>query len=268
MKLSKPDYFLSKKMGKAIFDYSLIAPGDRILVGTSGGKDSLTLLRLLTRWRDVAPFPFHLMAIHVDMGSAFPHLAGQTEPVVAWLESHGYKYMLEKPSTSDQPLGGKSTCFWCSWRRREALFRVCRTGGYNKIALAHHMDDIVETVLLNLFFLGEISTMSARREMFGGAVTIIRPFAYVEEHELVRVARLAGDYPELPECPYAERSKRVVMKEIIRKMERQCRAVKKNIYRSLTRIRGDYLLDRDPKAEQSRGDCEGKIDDFQHEFNE
>ncbi|MGV8123072.1 MAG: ATP-binding protein [Candidatus Xenobiia bacterium LiM19] len=261
MKLSKPDYFLSKKMGKAIFDYSLIAPGDRVLIGVSGGKDSLTLLRLLSRWRDVAPFSFHVKAVHVDMGGTFPHLAGQIEPVVAWMESHGYPYIIEKASQSDRPLGGKSTCFFCSWYRREALFRVCRKENYNKIALAHHMDDIVETVLLNLFFLGEISTMSASREMFGGKVTIIRPFAYVEEHELVRVARFAGGYPDLPDCPYAERSKRASMKEIIRKMERQCRAVKKNIYRSLTRIRGDYLLDRDPKMEHDRGECSERIDE-------
>lgn len=242
MKLTATEYFISKKMGKAIFDYRMITAKDNVLIGVSGGKDSLTLLRLLSRWRDAAPISFSILPIHVDMGPDPSGPPYETEKIINYLKLEGYEYILEKAPVPANPSPRKSICFWCAWRRREALFNAAGRLGFNKIALAHHLDDIVETTLLNMFFTGEISTMSPDREMFGGKIHIIRPFAYVKEKELKRLAG-KSNYPELSGCPHALHSKRAYIKDLIKKLEHECSYVKINIFRSMGRIKKGYLID-------------------------
>lgn len=243
MQPGKIEYFVSKKMGRAIFDYKMLAPRDRVLIGVSGGKDSITLLRLLSKWREVAPFAFHIMAIHVDMGPSaegWGPAPGETRKIMDYLEKHGFEYLVEPAKPAGDKVTKRGVCFWCAWRRRKALFEAAGRLGYNKIALAHHRDDIVETILLNLFFQGELSSMVPNQELFEGALRIIRPFAYVEERLLKKIASL-NDYPDLRICPYGDSSKRALMKKLLRDMEKQYRGVKSNVFNSLRRIRKDYL---------------------------
>src|SRR5208337_1313127 len=142
----------------------------------------------------------------------------------------------------DWKKGEDFTCFWCSWNRRKVLFNLMREMGCSKLALGHHMDDIVETMLLNLFFNGEVGTMKPYQEMFGGEFAIIRPLAYVQEKELARLAARL-DLPVIKsQCENASRSKRRLVKGIIAEMERHNKNVKKNIFRSLQRVREEYLL--------------------------
>jgi tRNA(Ile)-lysidine synthase TilS/MesJ len=132
-------------------------------------------------------------------------------------------------------------CFWCSWNRRKALFDLARDIKANKIAFAHHMDDIIETMLLNLFFQGEIGTMRPCQGMFDGELDIIRPLAYVEEVELLQPPK-SFNYLSFFPMPSWGNLKRSLVKGIIKELELHNKNTKKNIFRSLTRIREEYLL--------------------------
>ncbi|MFH1202496.1 MAG: ATP-binding protein [Candidatus Omnitrophota bacterium] len=134
------------------------------------------------------------------------------------------------------------TCFWCAWNRRKTIFEAAGRLKCNKVVLGHHKDDIIQTILLNLFFQGEISAMNPRQELFDGKLTIIRPLAYVEEGEIVNFAK-EMNFP-LPHCrcPNSDTSKRTMMKKIIKDIEKINPDVKTNIFRSITRIKKDYLL--------------------------
>jgi tRNA 2-thiocytidine biosynthesis protein TtcA len=133
-------------------------------------------------------------------------------------------------------------CFWCSWNRRKALFDIAHELRCTKIAFAHHMDDIIETMLLNLFFQGEIGTMQPFQEMFEGELALIRPLAYVEEKDLLKLSKLLQLPVIASECPNSKTTKRQLLKGIITELKKHNKNVKKNIFRSLQHIREDYLL--------------------------
>jgi tRNA 2-thiocytidine biosynthesis protein TtcA len=184
------------------------------------------------------PIKYDILAVHIDFGYPCQH------PKI--LSEHfnrlGVNYHIEKVDI----LKGKSrkdiTCFWCSWNRRKALFEVAERFGCNKVALGHHKDDIIETILLNLFFNGEVSAMSPRQELFKGKIVIIRPLAYIEEDTIVRFARTAGFPHQRCVCPNSVTSNRTRITNIIRELEKACPGVKTNIFRSVQRIKKDYLL--------------------------
>ena len=134
------------------------------------------------------------------------------------------------------------SCFWCSWNRRKALFEVADRFGCKKVALGHHKDDIIETILLNLFFHGEISAMSPKQELFKGKIIIIRPLAYVEEDMIRRFARTAGFPHQKCACPNSITSNRTKIAQIIKDLEKVCPELKTNIFKSVKRIKEDYLL--------------------------
>ena len=234
-------YFISKKVGKAIWDYRLIRDGDRILVAVSGGKDSLSLITILKHRLRFVPIDYEVIACLVDMGFEWV----KKDMLVDYFERESISYVIAQPDDSWRKDGEEFSCFWCSWSRRKALFRTAKELGCTKLAFGHHMDDITETVLLNLLFNGEIGTMKPYQEMFGGQLVLIRPLAYVEEKELARLARRL-DLPVLKSaCPYASSSKRRLVKGIISEVSKHNKNVKKNIFRSLQRIREGYLLDPD-----------------------
>ncbi len=232
-------HFLSKKVGKAIWDYRMLEEGDRVLLAVSGGKDSLSLLRIMKERLKFVPIEYEIIACHVDMG--FDWVDG--EALKAHFEQEGVRYVVAKPE-KEWMENKPSTCFWCSWSRRRVLFGMTAEMGCSKLALGHHMDDIIETMLLNLLFNGEIGTMKPRQEMFQGRFTIIRPLAYVQEKELKRLAAKLGLPVTESQCVNGERSKRRLVKGIISEVERHNRNVKKNIFRSLQRVREEYLLSR------------------------
>ena len=144
----------------------------------SGGKDSLTLLRIMRERLRFVPIEYEIVACHVDMGFDWV----DTDLLKKHFEEEGVPYVIAKPGGGWEP-HDRFTCFWCSWNRRKVFFSLMAETGCSKLALGHHMDDIVETVLLNLLFNGEIGTMKPYQEMFGGEFAIIRPLAYVQEKE-------------------------------------------------------------------------------------
>ncbi len=230
-------HFLSKKVGKAIWDYKMVGEGDKVLLAVSGGKDSLSLLRVMKERLKFVPIDYEVIACHVDMGFDWVDIEGLKNH----FEREGVRYVVAKPEKEwmeNKPF----TCFWCSWTRRRVLFSLASEMGCSKLALGHHMDDIIETMLLNLLFNGEVSTMKPSQEMFKGRFTIIRPLAYVQEKELKRLAARL-DLPVIKsQCVNGENSKRRLVKGMISEVERHNRNVKKNIFRSLQRVREEYLL--------------------------
>lgn len=238
MKANGHFYFLSKKVGKAIWDYRMLREGDKVLVAVSGGKDSLSLVKVLKERRKFVPIEYRIMACFVDMG--FPWV--NKDVLVNYFEEESIPFVIAEPPKSWKGNGEPYGCFWCSWNRRKALFDTAHELKCTKIAFAHHMDDIIETMLLNLFFQGEIGTMQPFQELFEGELALIRPLAYVEEKELLRLA----DQLKLPviasQCPHSETSKRRLLKGIIAELKKHNGNVKKNIFRSLQRVREDYLL--------------------------
>jgi tRNA 2-thiocytidine biosynthesis protein TtcA len=243
--MSKLHLHLRKRLEEAILKHGMLGEGDRVLVGVSGGADSLTLLKLLTGPLIFVPKPEFVLAVYVDMG--FEGLNGdQSVQMEKYFQEEGYTYRIEK--TNIGPLAHSdynrkaSPCFLCSRLRRKRLFELARDYRCNKLALAHNKDDVIETLLLNIFFGREISTMIPYQTYFKGEFNLIRPLAYVEESLLKRFAREA----ELPilenPCPTAKNSKRKYIKDLIKKLDEDHWGLKENIFKAMKHVKPDYLL--------------------------
>jgi len=225
-----------KKTGKAINDYRMIQEGDRILVGVSGGGDSLSLLKVLLLRKRHIPIDFELIACFIEAN----FIKGDKSLLEEYFRSEDIAYVVKKLEM-DNP--GKKKCFWCSWNKRKILFKTAKELNCKKVALAHHLDDIVETILMNLFFHGEISSMKPRIELFGGEISIIRPFCYLEKKEIEKFYS-QFDFPLIKHsCPYAQGSKRALIKDIVSCLKKEFPQIKVNIFRALRRekIKRDYL---------------------------
>src|ERR1700674_339434 len=174
---------LAKKTTRAVIDYQMIEDGDRVMVGLSGGKDSWALLQILDILRQRAPIRFSLVAVNVDSGyKAFKHdLIAQTCEARGWeyrIEHTGIGELIEDILDADQ-----TPCSLCARLRRGVLYRIAKEVGATKIALGHHADDFMETLLLNVFFAGALKAMPAKLVSDDGAHVVIRPFVYVSEGE-------------------------------------------------------------------------------------
>ncbi len=233
----KRSSLVQKKIGHAIGEYNMIEDGDKILVGVSGGKDSYALLRLLKDRQRWAPVNYTLHALHVQTNY------DSSDELKASLKS--YFKDIDVPATfrkaTIKPRKGKSACFLCSWTRRKKMFDLAAKLGCNKIALGHHQDDIIETVLLNMLFGGNISTMNPKQELFDGQIHIIRPLAFCEESEVAQVAKLLGFRQLAPHCSHGEDSNRAYVKKMIKDTKKRSPYVKKNILRSVARVRAEYI---------------------------
>ncbi len=232
------EFYISKRVGRAIMDYKMIAQGDKIAVAVSGGKDSLTLLRVLNDRKAFVPIKYELVAMHIDLG--YPR--SYAKPLEKYFKKIGVNYHIEKVDTLKKTRRKDINCFWCSWNRRKALFESANRLGCSKVALGHHKDDIVETILLNLFFQGEISAMSPKQELFKGKIVLIRPLAYVEENMIKRFAREEKIPHDSCRCSNSVTSNRTRMGSIIAELKNVCPEVKTNIFKSVKRIKKDYLL--------------------------
>jgi tRNA 2-thiocytidine biosynthesis protein TtcA len=231
-------YFTSKKVGKAIWDYKMLKEGDKVLVAVSGGKDSLSLVKILKERIKFVPINYEIVACFVDMGFKWVN----KDILINYFELESIPFVIADPPEAwkgeEEPYG----CFWCSWNRRKALFDLAHELQCTKLAFAHHMDDIIETMLLNLFFQGKLGTMEPFQDMFEGELAIIRPLAYVEEKELLDLSKQLNLPVIISECPHSKTTKRQLLKGIITELKKHNRNVKKNIFRSLQHVREEYLL--------------------------
>ncbi|MBW2057307.1 MAG: tRNA 2-thiocytidine(32) synthetase TtcA [Deltaproteobacteria bacterium] len=230
---------LRRSVGKAIHQYHMIESGDRIAVGVSGGKDSLFLLRLLSLRRRWVPIDYEVVAIHIDLG--FDSTGERLEP---YLRLQGIPYHIEKTEiglVAHSEANRENPCFLCARLRRKRLFELADAMGCAKIALAHHRDDIVETLLINMFYGGEIGTMVPHQRLFQGRLSIIRPLALTEEDAIRRYTEAHG-FPVIGSgCPTAGNSRRSRVKSLLAELARKDKRIKGNIFRSMGNIRKEYL---------------------------
>ncbi|MFZ2949423.1 MAG: tRNA 2-thiocytidine(32) synthetase TtcA [Desulfuromonadaceae bacterium] len=232
-------------VGKAIADFGLIEEGDRIAVAVSGGKDSYTLLLLLEDLRRRAPVSFELVAVNIDSG--YPGY--RTDVIEGFLREHGFDYRMV-PSEhyaiiKEKRRPGSSYCSICSRLKRGALYETAQTLGCNKLALGHHQDDFIETLLLNQFFVGSLKSMSATMLADNGIITVIRPLVYLAEEDIITFSREA----ELPVvcccCPVCGTAdmQRKRMKRLLKELQADIPHVKSSLLKALSNVHPRHLLD-------------------------
>ena len=236
---------LARKVTKAITTFDLVEDGDRIMVGLSGGKDSWALMQMLDVLRRRAPVSFSLVAVNVDSG----YVGYKHDAIARACEARGWEYRIEHTSIGevmDDILEPEATpCSLCARLRRGVLYRVASEVGATKIALGHHADDFVETLLLNLFFAGSLKAMPARLVSDNGRHVVIRLLVYVAEDEARVYTRECG----LPVigccCPVCGdlSLKRQRIKRLLLDFEREHQGIKNSMLKALGNVAPRHLLD-------------------------
>ncbi|MBL4743269.1 MAG: tRNA 2-thiocytidine(32) synthetase TtcA [Cycloclasticus sp.] len=235
---------LRGEMGRAIADYNMIEDGGRIMVCLSGGKDSYTMLDILLSLKKSAPIHFDILAVNLDQKQpGFPeHILPE------YLEAMGVEYHVIEQDTYSVVKQiipeGKTTCGLCSRMRRGALYAYAEDNGYNKIALGHHRDDIIETFFLNMFHGGQLKAMPAKLKSDNGKHIVIRPLAYAREKDIAEFASIK-EYPIIPcnLCGSQENLQRVQMKKMLSQWDKEFPGRVETIFNSLKNIKPSQLLD-------------------------
>jgi tRNA 2-thiocytidine biosynthesis protein TtcA len=231
------EYYLIKKVGKTIKKYNLIEQGDRILVALSGGKDSLTLLKILHDRRGFYPNQYEIMALHV-VSNLKCEGATDSSALEAYLQKHTYPYHFVHMNIEPDRNGGS---YWCSRNRRRVLFDTALKMGFNKIAFGHHRNDVIETFLLNVFYHAEVSSMLPIQELFEGRLTIIRPLYHIPESDTHYFSNLYKFPAASCRCPVDREMKREMFKRLLKEIERANPRASINALRSLENIKDEYL---------------------------
>jgi tRNA 2-thiocytidine biosynthesis protein TtcA len=235
---------LCRLVGQAIGDFGMIEDGDKVMVCVSGGKDSYAMLDILMKLRERAPIHFEIIAVNLDQKQ--PNFPAEILP--NYLKSLGVQFHIEEQDTYSIVKRvipeGKTTCGLCSRLRRGILYRVADELGATKIALGHHRDDILETLMLNMFYAGKLKGMPPKLRSDDGKHIVIRPLAYVPEKLL---ERYAGDmnFPIIPcdLCGSQPNLQRQVMKEMLRDWEKKYPGRVENLFRSMHHIVPSHLMD-------------------------
>lgn len=235
---------LCRLVGQAIGDFGMVEEGDKVMVCVSGGKDSYAMLDILMKLRERAPIHFDIVAVNLDQKQ--PNFPAEILP--NYLKSLGIQYHIEEQDTYSIVKRvipeGKTTCGLCSRLRRGILYRVADELGATKIALGHHRDDILETLMLNMFYAGKLKGMPPKLRSDDGKHIVIRPLAYVPEKLLERYAA-DMNFPIIPcdLCGSQPNLQRQVMKEMLRDWEKKHPGRVENLFRSMHHIVPSHLMD-------------------------
>lgn len=245
--LEKQRERLTKRFHKACADYGLIADDDHILIGLSGGKDSLLLTELLGRRAQIYVPRFQVTALHVRVKERDYHTD------LSYLQSFCNEAKVPLlvrdvsiPDTPPQKENGKTReidnpCFLCSWYRRKELFNVAQEIGCNKIAFGHHRDDIAQTLLMNLIFQGSFATMPPILQMDKMPLQLIRPLCLIDEADIISYAAMRSYQKQTKLCPFEHVSSREKVKTLLDEIKSLNPEALDSIYGALTNIKTDYL---------------------------
>lgn len=235
---------LAKDVGRAIAEFAMIEEGDRVMVAISGGKDSYTLLHLLRRFQKSAPIRFDIVAVNVDQG----HPGYPVETLRSWLLKEEYDHRIVAEDTysivTSKIPEGRTYCSLCSRLRRGILYNVAQELGCTKIALGHHRDDVLATLMLNLVFAGQLKAMPPKLRSDDGRNVVIRPLVYAAESTIARFAELHG-FPILPcdLCGSQENLQRKQMQKLLNDLEEKNPGTKTSMLAALRNVRPTHLLD-------------------------
>ncbi|MCI5607747.1 MAG: tRNA 2-thiocytidine biosynthesis protein TtcA [Spirochaetia bacterium] len=230
---------LSSLIDKAVFDYGLIEEGDRILIGASGGKDSTALIHYFSNRIKRPECKFEYKALNIQSDFAFPF----PEKILNLFNEWNVPFETLNVNILERVKPGqKMNCYWCSTQRRTELLNYAIKNGYNKIALGHHKDDILETFLMNMIEKGELSTMIPKLKYEKYPVMIIRPLCYVNEESIIEYARKEGYLGFTCTCSYQDNSTRKEARKKLDLLTDGDIQKKNHIFNSLKNVRRDYLL--------------------------
>lgn len=222
-------------------DYSMFADGDRVLVAVSGGVDSLVLICLLHSWQKKAPISFHLQGLHIDHGFWLEMEDGLAPDISIGkqLQKYGINLRFEKEWLEKEQ---DRSCYLCSRNRRSQLFDFAAEHGYNKIALGHHKDDLIETFMINAIYSGNISTMLPKQDLFQGSLSLVRPMAYLEKNDVLELASVFALEPIDNGCPLSKNTRREKVRSMLANLYETEPGAKNSLFASLSNVRSDYLL--------------------------
>jgi len=243
--VSKIEKKLLHYTGKAIADYNMIQTGDRVMVCLSGGKDSYTLLRLLHFLRIHSGYKFELFSYTLDQAQP----GWDDTAMRAWLEQHGYAYEIGRQDTYSVVIEkipeGKTYCSLCSRMRRGNIYGYARENGFNKVALGHHRDDLIESALMSMMYSGEIRSMPPKLLTQDKRLVVIRPMAYCQEKDIIAYAS-EQQYPIIPckLCGSQKNMTRQKVKQLIAQLASENAKVPSNILNALSNVKPSQLMDK------------------------
>lgn len=235
---------------KGVEKYNMIKDGDKIAVGISGGKDSITLFKLLAEYRRFSPEKFDVVGISVDLG--FDGKRGDFSRIKAIADEYGVPYIVEETDIAEVVFNArkeKSPCALCSKMRKGALYDVAVKNGCNKAALGHHADDLIDTFLLSLLYEGRLSTFAPKSYLDRTGLTLIRPMIMIREADIISYSK---DLPVTKSCcPANDVTKRQFVKDAAREISKTVPNVREMIYTALTHPERYNLFDKFEKEVDS-----------------
>lgn len=230
---------IHKRAAKFLYKQKLLKKDDRILIGLSGGKDSLVMLEVLAECKRHLPFSIELIAAHIKADSIGYQI--DLDYLDKICNQCQIRMLIREIDIILTRNSKKSPCFVCSWHRRKELFRLSKELKCNKIALGHHMDDALETLFLNMIYHGSVSSLPEKLTMFNQRIELIRPLLHFSRDELSRFALLRGFKSEEKTCKYANESQRTKIKDLLQDISRLNDNSRINLFRAMSNIYNEYL---------------------------
>ncbi|WP_075591049.1 tRNA lysidine(34) synthetase [Labilibacter marinus] len=225
--------------GKAINQYKMIEANDRVLVAVSGGKDSLSLLDILVERRKFLPIDYEIHAIHVITDDV-PYEIDKDFLARFCIELDVTLHLITTHAGIEEK-SDKKPCFTCSWNRRKELFDFARKNGFKKVAFGHHLDDAIETLMMNMLMHANISSIPGKLSMFNGDIEVIRPLIFLTNAEMIRYSEMKEFVSLKKECPYEDHTMRYATRQMIHQFEKLNPQARINLFKSMSNIDEEYL---------------------------